>query len=67
MTPMFAALVLAAAVAQAAAAPSQAQADIPPIRSFLKVTPEFCTGGQPRIENFAQLKADGVKAVLNLR
>jgi len=37
------------------------------IRSFLKVTPEFCTGGQPRPEHFAALKADGVKAVLNLR
>ena len=37
------------------------------IRNFLKVTPEFCTGGQPRPEHFAALKADGVKAVLNLR
>jgi uncharacterized protein (TIGR01244 family) len=41
--------------------------DVPPIRNFLRVTPEFCTGGQPRPEHFAQLKADGVKAVLNLR
>ena len=39
----------------------------PDIRNFLQVTPEFCTGGQPRIEHFARLKADGVKAVLNLR
>ena len=31
------------------------------------MTPEFCTGGQPRLEHFAKLKADGVKAVLNLR
>ena len=41
--------------------------DLPPIRNFLKVSPEFCTGGQPRPEHFAALKADGVKAVLNLR
>ena len=41
--------------------------DIPPIRNFLQVTPQFCTGGQPRPEHFAKLKADGVKAVLNLR
>jgi uncharacterized protein (TIGR01244 family) len=41
--------------------------DPPPIRNFLKVTPEFCTGGQPRVEHFAKLKADGVRAVLNLR
>ena len=39
----------------------------PDIRAFLKVTPEFCTGGQPRPEHFAALEADGVKAVLNLR
>jgi uncharacterized protein (TIGR01244 family) len=39
----------------------------PDIRNFLQVTPEFCTGGQPRLEHFARLKADGVKAVLNLR
>ena len=39
----------------------------PDIRNFLQVTPEFCTGGQPRVEHFARLKADGVKAVLNLR
>jgi uncharacterized protein (TIGR01244 family) len=45
----------------------QAQADLPPIRNFLQVTPEFCTGAQPRMEHFEKLKADGVKAVLNLR
>ena len=47
-------------------APAQTQ-DLGPIRNFLQVTPQFCTGGQPRIEHFAKLKADGVKAVLNLR
>ena len=41
--------------------------ELPPIRNFLKVNPDFCTGGQPRLEHFASLKADGVKAVLNLR
>lgn len=43
------------------------QAELPPIRAFLQVNNDFCTGGQPRIEHFAKLKADGVKAVLNLR
>jgi uncharacterized protein (TIGR01244 family) len=47
--------------------PQSASAELPPIRNFLQVTPEFCTGGQPRIEHFSKLKADGVKAVLNLR
>jgi uncharacterized protein (TIGR01244 family) len=41
--------------------------ELPPIRNFLQVTPDFCTGGQPRPEHFAKLKADGVKSVLNLR
>ena len=45
-------------------APAQ---DVPPIRNFLRVTTDFCTGGQPRPEHMAQLKADGVKAVINLR
>jgi uncharacterized protein (TIGR01244 family) len=48
---------------------SQAPAaqELPPIRNFLQVTPQFCTGGQPRMEHFVKLQADGVKAVLNLR
>jgi uncharacterized protein (TIGR01244 family) len=47
-----------------APAPTQ---ELPPIHNFLQVTPQFCTGGQPRLEHFAKLKSDGVKAVLNLR
>lgn len=43
------------------------QSPAPDIRQFLQVTPEFCTGGQPRPTHFAELKARGVKAVLNLR
>lgn len=43
------------------------QGDAPAIRNFLQVTPDFCTGGQPRPEHFDLLKARGVKAVLNLR
>ena len=61
MLPLLTALWL---VAQAQA-PSAAA--VPPIRNFLRVSADFCTGGQPRLEHFAQLKADGVKAVLNLR
>jgi len=53
-------------LALAAQAPAPAPTDAP-IRNFLKVSPDFCTGGQPRLEHFAKLKADGVKAVLNLR
>jgi uncharacterized protein (TIGR01244 family) len=55
-------LILTLVAWQAAAQPAP-----PDIRAFLQVTPQFCTGGQPRMEHFARLKQDGVKAVLNLR
>ena len=44
-----------------------AQQDPPPIRNFLRVNENFCTGGQPRPEHLEQLKAEGVKAIINLR
>jgi len=44
-----------------------AQEELPPIRNFMRVTDEFCTGGQPRMEHLAKLKAEGVKAIINLR
>src|SRR5688572_12400981 len=60
---MSAVLLLAAALfAQAATSPAP-----PDIRNFLQVTPDFCTGAQPRMEHFAELKRRGVTAVLNLR
>jgi len=43
------------------------EAPLPPIRNFLKVNDQFCTGAQPRLEHLAKLKADGVKAIINLR
>ena len=63
---MFTSIVVAMTiVAQAAGA--QAAGQPPEIRNFLQVTPNFCTGGQPRPEHFTELKSRGVKAVLNLR
>ena len=59
MLPMITVLALLLLVPQSA--------PVPPIRNFLQITPEFCTGGQPRLEHYATLKADGVKTVLNLR
>lgn len=59
------ALVAAALLVAAAAVP--AAQDTASIRNFLQVNQEFCTGGQPRPEHFAALKAQGVKAVINLR
>ena len=53
-------------LAQASTGSAQSNAD-QPIRAFLQVSTDVCTGGHPRMEHFAKLKADGVKAVLNLR
>jgi outer membrane protein assembly factor BamB len=43
------------------------QDDLSSIRNFLRVNKEFCTGGQPRTEQLEKLKAEGVKAIINLR
>ena len=60
---MIALLVIGLLQTPAAAPPS----DPSTIRNFMRVSGEFCTGGQPRMEHFAGLKAEGVKAVLNIR
>src|SRR4030095_261000 len=45
-------------------APAQ---DVPPIRNFIRMNKQFCTGAQPRLEHLQQLKGEGVKAIINLR
>src|ERR1700704_1971943 len=45
----------------------QKEGDAAPIRNFLRVNEHFCTGGQPRVDQLAKLKADGVKTIINLR
>ena len=41
--------------------------EVPPIRNFVRLNADFCTGAQPRLEHLEKLKADGVKTILNLR
>lgn len=64
-------LVVAAALVLVADHSARAQqpgpTEVSTIRNYLRVSTDVCTGGQPRPEHFAALKADGVKAVLNLR
>jgi uncharacterized protein (TIGR01244 family) len=47
--------------------PLFAQQELPPIRNFLRINDQFCTGGQPRSEHLQKLKNEGVKAIINLR
>lgn len=41
--------------------------ELPPIRNFFRINNDYCAGGQPRPEHLAQLKAEGVKVIINLR
>jgi len=41
--------------------------EVPPIRNFVRLSDDFCTGAQPRLEHLEKLKADGVKSILSLR
>lgn len=43
------------------------QDQVPPIRNFIRMNKDFCTGFQPRPEHLEMLKKDGVKAIINLR
>jgi uncharacterized protein (TIGR01244 family) len=46
---------------------AQEQKDLPPIYNFMRESDQYCTGGQPRLEHLAKLKAEGVKVIINLR
>lgn len=41
--------------------------DFSNIKNFLRINDKICTGGQPTLDDLARLKADGIKAVINLR
>ena len=70
-TVMFAALLTLLTAAHAAAqTPTTTPApapETPPIRNFFRIDKNFCSGGQPRYEHLVKLKAEGVRAVINLR
>lgn len=41
--------------------------ELPPIRNFMKINDDYCTGGQPSPQHLEKLKRDGVKVIINLR
>ena len=41
-----------------------AQDDPGPIRNFLRVNEQFCTGGQPRLEHLAKMLKEGANVLL---
>jgi uncharacterized protein (TIGR01244 family) len=46
---------------------AQDKQDFSNIKNFLRINDKICTGGQPSLDDLARLKADGVKAIINLR
>jgi uncharacterized protein (TIGR01244 family) len=54
-------------LAVAAAAEQGKSQDYPSIKNFLRVNEQICTGGQPSEGDYARLKAEGVRAIINLR
>ncbi len=49
------------------ASPQAAAGEYPSIKNFLRINPDFCTGGQPSMDDLVRLKAEGVRSILNLR
>lgn len=37
------------------------------IVNFFRVNAQICTGGQPRLEDLEKMKAEGIRAIINLR
>src|SRR5574337_697327 len=60
-------LLLALLLAVPVAAQQAPRQDFPGIKNFLRVNEQICAGGQPAMEDLARLKAEGVRAVINLR
>ncbi|GEM_PF-109467 len=55
-------------LAGSAAAQSPAAGnDYSHISNFLRVNDQICTGGQPTLEDLARMKAEGIRAIVNLR
>ncbi|MFY9556506.1 MAG: protein tyrosine phosphatase family protein [Blastocatellia bacterium] len=46
---------------------AQIQQEQPAIFNFTRVSDQYCTGGQPKLEALEKLKSEGVKSILNLR
>jgi uncharacterized protein (TIGR01244 family) len=59
------ALITSLAAAQSAA--PQGEKPAYEIKNFLRLNEHICTGGQPSLDDLARMKAEGIKAIINLR
>ena len=64
-------LLTASACAAQATQPQAPSQDAPKeyahITNFLRVNDQICTGGQPQMADLEKMKAEGIKAIINLR
>ncbi|HJX98544.1 MAG TPA: protein tyrosine phosphatase family protein [Chthoniobacterales bacterium] len=60
-------MILPAAATAQTSAGSPASEDFSNIQNFFRVNRQFCTGGQPSMENLKKMKTEGVRSVINLR
>ncbi len=60
-------LVAIVVVAQQQDSSSRGERSRTTIKNFLRVNEQYCTGGQPTMDELAKLKAEGIKAIINLR
>jgi uncharacterized protein (TIGR01244 family) len=68
MKARFSLVFLASIVVAVAAAAQQGEPqEYPSIKNFLRVNEQICTGGQPSVDDLAKLRAEGIKAIINLR
>ena len=61
------AVILPVAATAQTSAGSPAPEDFSSIQNFFRVNRQFCTGGQPSMENLQKMKREGVRSVINLR
>jgi len=67
MRPKFGILPALVLLAAGAVAQQAKQPGYPAIVNFLRINRQICTGGQPTLDDLAKLKAEGTKAIINLR
>jgi uncharacterized protein (TIGR01244 family) len=60
-------VLLTLGLAVASAARQQQTLEFPSIPNFLKVNDQFFVGGQPPMGDLSRLKAEGIRAIVNLR
>jgi uncharacterized protein (TIGR01244 family) len=60
-------ILLVAGLASTRAEPQEIAKPAYDIKNFLRLNEHICTGGQPSLDDLTRMKAEGIKAIINLR